>query len=377
MRRLCSAEEKQIISRNLPCFFTGSLEITKGNSKKASIIAGVLGAVVGMILYIGLMVTLEIENTSSYMAVIFVFAVMAGAEAIAHQICKKHAVKTGNKGFVEEGIQSVNGGTIVGINQKDKLFYYIEDDIFNFDGLPIVIDYPANESDLAGARLGERVLIVYHQDNSFQLMHANQETIRLIPACDPRYPLTLEPSRYKHVPHPNAINMNMVPKQFDEADLERFEGAWRESIGSNTRKPMLICIIIFTLFFLLIGVLIGITEESLAWGLACGGGFAVFLDIIFALSIVACTSGVKKRVRKVTELKEAIFCNTRVTYQNYVSSVFIAYEWENGSFHEKEYILSNRDITRCKYGDIIYLLFNKKGNCIMAFPKSKIENNRI
>lgn len=382
MRRLVNEVEKQMIKRNVQSFFTGSLEITKGNSKVLNIlfgsIFGLIGFAAGLLWMIRFSMDTGNSRVNSYPAVILTFGGIAAGLGIAHAIQKSRAVKKGNQEFVNEEIQSINGGTIVGFDPSKKVFYYFEDDVVNFDGLPIIIDYPANEKDLSGVRIGERVLIVYHSDNSFQLMHANPDTIRLIPEYNPAFPLTQDSSYYKHVPHPNAINMNLIPTQATEAYKEARSKEHVTLHTKNVKKMVLILACIYTVLFSLIALIVHFAgDEDDQVGVYVCIGLAVFCDLLLVLILPLSKLGAKRLFKKFALEKQVIFCSISQgnsdfaaagaygvgnAFQKYIN----VYEWENGQFVEKCHILTrfNKDILKCKYGDIIYLAMNDKNRLI-------------
>lgn len=389
MKRICSTEENQLIGNHVSSLFTGSLALTKSNDRKLQILLGAIFGIIGMVVTILFILftvgtqTSDSSSTTTSFTVFVVFFFSSIGVALSRVISRKRGVKTGNQEFIAQGIHSINGGTVVGFDTHKKVVYYIEDDFLGPNGLPIIIDYPANQKDFQSICVGERIIILYHADDSFQLMHTNPYTCFLVPGCSPYYPLTQDPRFYVHLPHPNAAQAAFVPRPITaEETNELIENTFRGNRQKN-QKRVLISTLCIDILFMVIAVLLYIADGFPA--LIAILIFMAMITLLLCLTIPLSEYRTKRNLRNIQTVQEVIFCSfgSEIGFSIQANTNIQVYQWSNGSFKTitHAYPYMEKDMKNCKYGDIIQLMNGPKLNqpifCLRKPFTAPIEERQI
>lgn len=365
MKRLCDEKEKELLLKNNNELLKGIYK-TSAKGKFSDVFIGIFVSAIVMFAGIFFCVQLpsEFAMTAFYIWVAFSFTV---PNMILRKIISKSRAKKESRRFLKRDNLMINGANIVHMDFEKGIFSYMEDDLFDEEGNPVIIDYPEIPAGFGAGAIGKRLIVMYDGESSFQLMKVNEMLIGLIGHHSEHYPLKKPLSEYRHVPHPNALNMDFCEHELTEEEKQKYAKEYVAFMQKGIGKGLTIFIIIYFVLNMLISVLYGISENCLGKavpaGLALFVGFAAFVLLMRMLGKLG-----MKRTARFTHVKEVIFHSNVIDQRGkYVSAQLIVYEWNGDSFELTAY--PNASVKgNTPYGNVLIKFLNKKGTAIFM-PK--------
>lgn len=362
MKRVCNENERQLLLKNHNCLLTGIEKLRTGNS-----IVRVLGCFfVGMIIGIaGCAGLVSLDAPEWLMWTWFGVSVFI-LPRILSAILGSLKAKKRSKAFLKKEQILINGATVVGINEEERLFSYVEDDFADENGKPIILDYPALSKELLQGTVN-RLLVMYDGPDSFQLMAVNEELKPLIPSASNFDLESMDLTECKHLPHPNALHIAYEERDLTEGEKETFAEAHVKNTRADAMRVMKICSVVLVVAALVLCVALGYTEKEpvkyLPYGVFGCVGIIVFLYLASLL-------GKKnlKRQARFDAVKEVVFHSylMKQTGQT-VLAVGYVYEWVVDHFEVVPYQNANMSM-KTAYGTVLYKLTNEKGKAFFI-PK--------
>jgi len=355
MKRVCNEKERQLLFENRECLLSGILK-TGTRSTMAPILVGVF---VGLIIAIaGCFFWVDLDAPEWLVWVWFGFSfivpprLLAGLWGVAR-------MKRSAKKFLKKERLQINGATIVLIDMKEKLFYYVEDDLTDENGKPIILEYPTLPPELLNGTC-KRLLVMYENDSSFQLMAVNEALKGLISTESEIDLEHMDFSECKHLPHPNALQIAYEERALSEGEKEKFSELFVQSNRKGTAKMLKIVSVCMFIVIILLCVLIGVTESSLETTLPIGfAAFAGFM-LLFVFSYYFGKMNIRRQTSFET-VKEVVF-HSYIMSQNgkAVIAVGNVYEWMVNEFELTPYQNANMS-PKTSYGTVLYKFTNHKG----------------
>lgn len=356
MKRVCTEEEKKLLLKNKKQMLQGINWTSRHGSWGVKAIVGV----VPVFIAVAAMAPFLIKYDLPWLVIVVCLMVIDFiASIILWLIINSIRAKKATKAFLSQKNLSVNGATVVEVGGVDR-FAYIEDDVYDNNGKPIIIDYPSTSYEIEENEVGKRLLIMYDDNGNYQLVKVNDELKGLIPAYSQDYPLTEPIEAYVRVPHPNMLCIEKEEKILTDAEQAEYaklsvkiiQGA---AFGVAKKAYVALFFIGAILVTLLHFVENGIPfETSLPYAIPGYVGLGVF----FLLMSFVGRFNIRRQSQYVS-MQEVIFHS--YTIENNTAKVTV-YEWENGLPQKKEYFAGNVS-TKTKYGTIIYKFLTKKGKC--------------
>ena len=359
MKRLCTKEEKRLLYKNRKQMLKGIFQ-TASDSKSAPLI---MSAVISVILTIALLSVFEerigINNEGIELGMkLFMIALIFPLKiAISRMMYVFRANKQAKKYTKQKNIM-INGVTIVAVDTSDR-FSYIEDDVLNEDGRPIVIDYPSCAYDIMPEDIGKRMIILYSADTDFQLVKLNDELRGMISnyALVPTDVL----ERGIRVPHPSVLKIDKDGHSLSDEEKESFANRYVKMVQKAALQKAKIYSIIIFVCVIIISVVISINEEYPLWkilpfGMACFAGLAVFYWLLTLIKRVN-----SKRKAKFIYAKEVVFHSYII--HNKVAIIKV-YEWNRGNVMLYEYPAGNVS-AKTTYGSVLFKLTHCKEGVVL------------
>jgi len=357
MKRICSDFERDLLFKNRNQMLQGIYQ-TKAKGKFSNIFLGLFFSII--IMFAGIFFLIDILGESKIYFYIWVIICFTIPNSIVSFIMGKIRVRKEAKAFLKKKNLMINGATIVEVDSIRKSFSYMEDDFLDEKGEPIILDYPELPIGFDESVIGKRILVMYENDSSFQLMVLNDDLCGLIPNYSIQYPLNKEIKEYKRLPHPDAANIQYEEHTLSESEKEKFADMYVKATQRDAFKVIKICcIIIFTgvmVFCVFYGLSEGMLLKTVLYGLAGCAGYGLFLCLIRIFG-----KWNIKRKTKFVSVKEVMFhSNVIEQFGKRVSTELKVYEWERNRFERNTYPNGSVSV-KTKYGSILYKLVNEKG----------------
>lgn len=362
MKRLCTESEKELLYKNRKQMLKGIFQ-TASKSKVAPIFVSlIISMILTFVLVFFLTTQLgnEFQLTESKVKV-WIIALMCVCEIFVSAIMNAFRVKNEAKRFIKGKEIMINGATIVAVDAADR-FSYIEDDVRDEEGRPIIMDYPSCDYDIMPENTGDRIIILYDGDSNFQLVKLNEELKSLISNDTPDYPLAEEMDRYVRVPHPNMIKIDKVGHDIPENKKDSYADWYVKAVQGEAFKVVKICGFIIMIAIAVICIVLSISEEgyplwkTLPIGVIGCAGFALFFWLMSLMGKVNI-----RRKGQFTYVKEVIFHS--YIFRNNIAKVYV-YEWNEGQIRLCEYPAGNVS-TKTGYGSVLYKFRDRKGKDVL------------
>lgn len=177
MKRLCTEAEKNVLYKNRGQMLEGILWTASQNKLGHVFVRIFLSAIVMLVVGVWAAITFELPKFVFLLVMLVCFRI---TDMILFVIMSNLKVKKEAKAFLKQKNLMVNGATIVAVNE-DSQFAYIEDDLLDEDGKPIIIVYPSCPHEVTPEDFGNRILVMYDDDSNFQLLKLNDELRSFIP----------------------------------------------------------------------------------------------------------------------------------------------------------------------------------------------------
>ncbi|MCH5267195.1 MAG: hypothetical protein J1E62_02525 [Lachnospiraceae bacterium] len=361
MKRTCTESEKTLLYKNRGQMLEGIYQTASKSTLGIIFIVIFLSAIAMLATTIGFFAifkfkVIKIVLTFSMTFLFFFYY------AVFFAILNTIRINKGKKAFFRQNNLMINGATLVKI-EADNCFVYIEDDLLDEKGKPILMEYPSRVFEMSAEDEGKRFIVLYDSDSRFQLVRLNEELRGLIPDDSPFYPLTGEYSEYTRLPHPNMANVDKDGHDLTAGEKEKYADLYVKVIRSVSLRTIKIGVIVLAIVAAFICVLLDNLEGGLPLektapiaGLSWGG-YTLFILIITTLG----KRNLRRQGRKLVHVKEVVF-HSYIIGEN--STTVKVYEWIDGQVQLCEYSAGNV-ATETKYGTIIYKFINEKGDAIL------------
>lgn len=362
MKRVCNEQERQLLFENRECLLTGILKTGTRNG----VVPILVGVFAGLIIAIaGCAFFVELGLPEWLVWVWFGFSFIVPPKLIAG-LWGVARTKRSAKAFLKKERLMVNGATIVAIDAEEKRFVYIEDDLTDENGKPIILDYPALPPELLKGTVN-RLLVMYENESSFQLMAVNDALKNMISAESGVDFGNMDLSECKHLPHPNALGLAYEERTLSEGEKEKFSDLYVQYNRKDTAKMLKIVSVIMFVVIMLLCILLGVTESSLKTTLPIGLTVFAGVLLLFVFSYYFGKKNIRRQASFET-VKEVVFHSYIMSQTGQtVISVGNVYEWMVNEFEVTPYQNANMS-PKTTYGTVLYKLTNHKGK-VFFLPK--------
>lgn len=358
MKRVCTQEEKELILKNKKQMLQGINWTSRNGSWGVMAIVYIVPIFIAFAVMAPFMIMFDLHWIIIGIGLTVVDFI---SSAIIWLIINSIRSKKETKAFLSQKNLSVNGATVVEVSGVAR-FAYIEDDVYDENGKPIIIEYPSTSSEIEEKEVGKRLIVMYDDAGNYQLLKMNDELKGLIPSYSTDYPLAGLPEEYVRVSHPNMLCIEKEGKDLTDAERAEYANLYVKivqgmSLGIAKKAYVALFFIGALMVILLNYVDDGVPfETSLPYAILGYFGLGVFFGLAFLLGRVNI-----KRQGQFVHKQEVIFRSYDI--EKNVATVQV-YEWENGRPQEKSYPAGNVS-TKTKYGSIIYKFTNKKGKVVL------------
>lgn len=362
MKRVCNQNERELLLKNRNQLLKGIYQ-TKAKSKYGHIFVGLFFSLI--VMFLGIFpVAKWFDGAEAAMWAWIAFSLFVPS-SIVTAVMGKLQVKKEAKSFLKKENLMVNGATIVTVDREKKIFSYIEDDFVDANGIPIIIDYPALPSGFSEAQVGQRMIVMYDSENSFQLMQMNEALTGLIPAYTEQYPLQRDIYAHWRVPHPNAAYADFCGHPLTEEEKKYYTEKRLQNLQKEGVKALIISGIILGIAVMLIATILGIGEDCLPQAL----GIGAVVCVGFILFILLCRQIGKNNIKKQSQfvhVQEVLFhSNVIDRYGKYVSTELKVYEWKTDHFEVVTYPQQTMPAST-PYGCILQKFTTLKGKTVLT-----------
>ncbi|MBQ4521983.1 MAG: hypothetical protein IJA10_03415 [Lachnospiraceae bacterium] len=363
MKRLCTESEKELLYKNRKQMLKGIFQTASKSGFAPQFVSLFISIILTLVLVI--FFTMKLGNqfqVTEFKIKAWIIFLLFAIEVVVSAIMNVFRVKKEAKRFIKRKNIMINGGNIVAVDAADR-FAYIEDDVRDEEGRPIIMDYPSCDYDIMPEEVGNRIIILHDGDSGFQLVKVNDELKGLIPNGTQDYPLTEELQNYTRVPHPNMIKIDKVGHDIPENEKDSYADWYVKAVQGEAFKVAKICSFIIVIAIAVICIILSIGEKgcplwkTLPIGAAGCAGFALFLWLLSRINKV----NIKRQVQ-FTYVKEVIFHS--YIFQNNVTKVYV-YEWNQGQIQLLEYPAGNVAM-KTGYGSVLYKFTDKKGKYVLT-----------
>lgn len=369
MKRLCTEDERNLLFKNRNQLLEGIYQ-TASRSNYSRIFVGLFFSIVS--LFVGMYFILEYTKGSKWMFWLWFLIAFTIPNMIVSMIMNKIRIKKEAKAFLKKENLMINGATLVDMDMTLGAMVYIEDDFLDEDGRPYLVAYPAAASDLKPEDIGKRMIVMYDDEDSFQLMKVNEELRNLIPNYSEHYPLNREGDAYKFLPHPNAVKADYMGHKLSEEEKEKIAEDYVKLIQGEAFKVVKISGVIIFICIMFICVLLGVGGE-IEGGLVTTipAGLLVCLGVMGFILLMRQIGKVnlRRQAMKFDYVQEVIFYSYNVNQRGKTVSCEISiYEWAEDHFKLETYPGGNVS-AKTQYGSVIYKYTNQKGGHIFINKK--------
>lgn len=358
MKRVCTQEEKELLLKNKKQMLQG----INWSASRGSFGYKVASILVSLVIAFAVAIVLTLKTNVSELLIWVIWAIVEFiCSIIFWLIFNSIRVKKATREFLTQDSLMVNGVTIVSA-LGPNLVSYIEDDVHDENGKPIIIDYPSTSYEVTAEDIGNRAMIMYDKEGNFQIVKLNDSLKGMVPSYSADYPLAGTLEDYVHVPHLNMLRVDREDHAISDSERPQWAKKYVKIVQSMSvgmlkkMYPVLFFIIAF-LCVMLNYVEDGVPfEKSLPIAIPGYLGLGVFFFLCFLLGKVNL-----RRQGQFTHVKEVVFRS----YQIGNNSAFVqVYEWVDGKPVLNEYFAGNVS-TKTKFGTILYKFTNKKGDAVL------------
>lgn len=370
MKRVCTQEERELLLKNKKQMLQGINKTTGSDGVGMTVVIYVVPIFIAFAVMGPFMVMYDlpwIVNGIGLTVVDFISTV------ILHLIFKSVRVKKETKAFLSQKNLSVNGATVVEVKGTEG-FAYIEDDVYDENGKPIIIEYPSNGKEIEENEVGRRLIVMYDDGGSYQLIRMNDELRTLIPSYTADYPLAGYLEDYMRVPHPNMVRIEKEGRDLTDAEKKEYADLYVKAVQGGAVSLLKKAYI--ALFFI-VGILLTLlnyVEDGIPFETSLPYAIIGYLGLgaLFALAFMFGRWNIRRQ-GQFTYKQDVLFHSYKME-SNYVV-VITVYEWENGKPQKKVYNAGNVS-AKTKFGTIIYKFKNKKGKDVLVNMESVLKNVR-
>lgn len=355
MKRVCTESEKELLYKNRDQMLEGIYQTASRSKLSHAFIVIFLS---GIAMIAGVFLATVTFHPSKPVLIIWMLFCFFLARAIFSAIFNTIRINKGKKAFMHKDHLMINGATLVEVVDSNS-FVYIEDDVLDEEGKPILIGYPARFLDVSQEDVGKRFLVIYDSDSNYQLVRLNNELSGLIPNHSPFYPLEGELNEYSHIPHPNMANVEKDGHELTESEKEKFARLYVkvvQSVSFRMMKTGMLGVVIASLVFcVLVSTAEGgyPLEKTLPIAVAAWAGLALFM----LFGILIGKGNLRRQAMSFIYVKEVIFHSYIIGDNTMTVKV---YEWNDGQVQLCEYPAGNVAMNTV-YGSMLYKFTTRKG----------------
>ncbi|MCH5265609.1 MAG: hypothetical protein J1F02_06895 [Lachnospiraceae bacterium] len=363
MKRICTEAEKELLYKNRGQMLEGIYQ-TASKSKLSYIFIGIFLSAIAMLAVTFLIAAIfEFKMSKIVLAIVMMFLFFL-FYAIFAAILNTFRINKEKKNFIKKENLKINGATLVAM-ESENCFIYIEDDVLDKTGKPIIFEYPSRVLEMSREDEGKRCIVLYDSDSNFQLVRVNEELSGLIPNDSSDYPLTGEYSEYTRLPHPNVENVERDGRPISEGEKEKFADLYVKVVRSVSSRFIKKGVIALAILAVIICVLLDNVEggypleKTLPIAGVVWGGYVLLLFVISALG----KQNLRRQGRKLVYVKEVVFHSYIMDVEGSSATVKV-YEWKDGQVQLCEYWAGNVAMNTV-YGSILYKFTNQKGDTVL------------
>ena len=281
--------------------------------------------------------------------------------SIIEKIMSRIRRKREEKRLVKKENIMVNGATIVEVDGAGN-FSYIEDDVCDENGKPLLMDYLFASARVHPGDVGKRMIVLYDDEFGFRLVMLNEELRGLISDTTSEYPLKENIRSYTRVPHPNLVNIEKEEHQLSEHEKEFFADLYMKGEHKVYAKRLKVCMVVITVCIVLMTVLFCNSKEGYPVSACIMFGVVGFCCMLVFCGLMGLLrKRIDKRRAEFVFVKQVVFVAQGI--RNRLALVKVL-EWDQEQVHIVEYPPQNELSTKIPYGSVLYKLVNSKGKVI-------------
>lgn len=362
MKRLCTKQEREILYKNRKQMLKGNFG-TAANMRWGDVFVSLGLAIIiwfGLMFYIMFTDVVKVDFTKGGMKCLLILCLLV-VYSIVGKVMSRIRRKREEKRFQKKEDVMVNGATIVEVDSAGN-FAYIEDDVYDENGKPIIMDYPSISGQMKMRDVGKRMLVLYDGEFGFWLVTVNEELKGLIPDTTYDYPLKENIQSYTRVPHPNLVTIEKTEHNLSESEKAFFSDLYMKAEHKVYAKMQKVCGVIFTVCIIFFTVLFCNIEEGYAISTCIMFGVVGFFCMIAFLGLMGVLrKKISKGKSKFVAVKQVVFVSQGMRDRLSVVKVL---EWDQDQVQIGEY-QQNELPAKTPYGSVIYKLVNPKGKIIL------------
>lgn len=331
------------------------------NQFSHTFIALFLSAISTFLVMIGLS---DLFHSSRLVFIIGMLIAFPSFHSIFFMILNGLRIKRKKKTFFKKENLLINGATLVQIEDNDR-FLYIEDDFFDEEGKPILLEYPSRLSHISQKDVGKRFLIIYDDDCNFQLVKLNGKLKGMVPDYSSCYPLSDNLNKYSRLPHPNMRNLEKDGHELSGCEKENFADLYVTVTQSIILKSLKYATMVIISLLAILALLLNFTEDGIPLRETLPIGVPAIIGFILILWICKVTGKgtLRRQAMKFIHVKKVIFHSYNI-FEGTGVTVKV-YEWYNGQTRLRGYPAGNQVAPNTVYGSVLYKFTNQNGNCVL------------
>lgn len=362
MKRLCTKQEREVLYKNRKQMIKGKFG-TASNMRWGDVFVSLGLAIIiwfGIMFYIMFTDVVKVDFTRGGMKCLLTLCLLV-VYSIVGKVMSRIRRKREEKRFQKKDNIMVNGATIVEVDLSGN-FAYIEDDVCDENGRPIIMDYAFSSGEVKPRDVGKRMLVLYDGELGFRLVMLNEELSGFIPNTTYDYPLKENIRSYTRVPHPNLVNLEKEEHQLSEHEKEFFADLYLKAEHKVYAKIQKVCAVIFTVCIILFTVLFCNIDEGYAFSTCIMYGAVGFCCmIVFLGGLGLLRKKISKGRSKFVAVKQVVFVSQGLRDRLSVVKVL---EWNRDQVQLFEY--QNELPAKTPYGSVLYKLVNPKGKIFLV-----------
>lgn len=360
MKRVCTQEERELLLKNKKQMLQGINKTTGSDGWGVTAVIYIVPIFIAFAVMGPFMIMYDlpwIVNGIGLTVVDFISTV------ILHLIFNSIRAKKETKAFLSQKNLSVNGATVVEVKGTD-CFAYIEDDVYDENSKPIIIEYPSNAQEIEENAVGRRLIVMYDDDGNYQLLRMNDELKGLIPSYTADYPLAGYLEEYMRVPHPNMLKIDKEGKSITDAERKEYADLYVKVVQGGAVSLLKKAYIALFIIGAIMVTLLNYVEDGVLFETSLPYAVLGYLGLgaVFGLAFMFGRWNIRRQ-GQFTYKQDVVFHSYKME-SNYVV-VITVYEWENGKPQKKVYNAGNVS-AKTKFGTIIYKFKNKKGKDVLV-----------
>lgn len=363
MKRVCTNNEKELLYKNRKQMINGRFG-TASNERLGDVVIGIiLGCImIPVILYV-FFVTDQIDvifGKSKFTAQLFFLLPIIIMVTVIEKIMTWLRCKREEKRIKKRDDIMLNGATIIDVDLSG-CFSYIEDDFYDENGKPIILEYTFQSGKMKQEDVGKRILVLYDGDFGYRLVKLNEELRGLIPNSTYDYPLKEDVHSYVRVPHPNMVKLEKAEHTLQTSEMKYFSEFYIKKTRDQILKRLKLAILWIGICIAFMFVLLNVEK-----------GYSISKCIMFGTAAVSCLAilffvlnFINKKIieGKATfvSMKKVVFIGQGMRDKVALVRVF---EWNENEVQLCEY-KQNGLPENTPYGSILYRFRNSKNKFIL------------